>query len=94
MHRSYWRERSPTFKGAWYGCTTTKRGFDHYYRITIKVSQVVKCGSARGPRLVVNRLPARSKPPPGWVGPSCHGAPPPKGATIMAYVTDRKESGG
>ena len=81
-------------KGVVTDVTTTKRGFDDYYRITIKVSEVQKGAIREGASLVVTTFQMVRKPPPGFVGPSGHGAPPPKGATIMAYVSDRKENGG
>lgn len=81
-------------KGVVTNVTTTKRGFDDYYRITIKVSEVEKGAIQKGGSLVVTAFQLVRKPPPGWVGASGHGAPPPVGATIMAYVTDRKEAGG
>ncbi len=81
-------------KGVVTDVTTTQRGFDDLYRITLKVSQVEKGAIKPGDSLVVTTFQLARKPPPGWVGPSGHGAPPPVGATIMAYVTDRKEAGG
>ena len=81
-------------KGVVTNIKTTKQGFFDYYLISLKVSEVVKGDMKLGATLSVVTFQKVRPAPPGWVGPGGHGAPPPKGATIMAYVTDRKERGG
>lgn len=79
-------EAAIVVKGEVTNVRTTKRGLFDDYVTTLRIAEVIKGDMKPGGSLAVRTYQLVRTPPRGWVGPGGHGAPPPKGAMITAYV--------